>query len=300
MTAKKERREARRARLTAAREATLQSPEPGEPEASGPRDRRLSVRHAVPALILGLLVAVSFFPAYQAGFVWDDVVFTEEPVIRSTSGLKNIWLSPADIQNEGHYWPVTYTTFWLEHKLWGLAPLGYHIVNVLLHLANVLLLWRLLGRLSAPGAWAAAAVYAVHPLHVESVVWVIERKDVLSGLFYLTSLMTYIRFVETRRWPGYALALTLFVAGLLAKSVVVTLPAALLIWHWWKRDRISKADLFTTAPFFLAGLAITLADMAFYRSREVLALDYSLVERVLIAARALWFYAGKLIWPAPV
>ena len=297
MTTKKQARETRRARLTAARAAAVQSPEQGEPEAPESNRRFFSGPQSLLALTLGLLVAVSFFPAYQAGFVWDDVVFTEEPVIRSTSGLKNIWLSPADIQNEGHYWPVTYTTFWLEHKLWGLAPLGYHIVNVLLHLANVLLLWRLLGRLSVPGAWIAAAVYAVHPLHVESVVWVIERKDVLSGLFYLGSLLTYIRFVETRRWPAYALALALFVAGLLSKSVIVTLPAALLIWHWWKRDRISKADVLTTAPFFFAGLAITLGDMAFYRSREVLSLDYSLVERVLIAARAVWFYVGKLIWP---
>ena len=298
MTTKKHGREARRARVTAAREAAAKGQDPGGPEPSGSSDPLFSRRHAVPALVLGALVAISFFPACQGGFVWDDVVFTEEPVIKSASGLKNIWFSPSDIKNEGHYWPVTYTTFWLEHKLWGLAPLGYHVVNVLLHFLNVLLLWRLLGRLSVPGAWAAAAVYAVHPLHVESVVWVIERKDVLSGLFYLTSLMAYIRFVDTRRWPGYALALTLFVAGLLAKSVVVTLPAALLVWHWWKRDRVAAADLLTTAPFFLAGLAVTVADMAFYRSREVLSLDYSLPERVLIAARALWFYVGKLIWPA--
>ena len=277
--------------------AAAERPAPAAPEVSGPDEQILS-RHRIPLLALVLLVAISFFPAFQAGFVWDDVVFAEEPVVQSASGLKNIWFSPADLKEEGHYWPVTYTTFWLEHKLWGLNPLGYHVVNVLLHLANVLLLWRLLGRLPVPGAWIAAAVYAVHPLHVESVVWVIERKDVLSGLFYLTSVLAYIRFVETRRWSGYTLALALFVAGLLTKSVVVTLPAALLIWHWWKRDRIAAVDWLRTAPFFLAGLAITLADMALLRSREVgLALDYSLIERVLIASRALWFYAGKLVWP---
>ena len=260
---------------------------------------------AMPALTLALLVAIGFFPAFQAGFVWDDVAFTEEPEILKPSGLKNIWFSPSDIRNEGHYWPLTYTTFWLEHRIWGLQPLGYHVVNVVLHLANVLLLWRLLARLPMPGAWAAAAVFAVHPLHVESVVWVIERKDVLSGLLYLASLAAYLRFVETRRPSGsggslapYAGSLALYAAALLSKSVAVTLPAALLVWHWWKRGRVAMADLRATAPFFLVGLAITLGDLAYYRSREdVLALDYSLIERLLIAGKALWFYAGKLLWP---
>lgn len=243
------------------------------------------------------MVGISFVPVYQAGFVWDDVVFTEEPVIREASGLQNIWFSPRDIEQEGHYWPLTYTTFWLEHKLWGFEPLGYHIVNVLLHAVNVLLLWRLLWRFAVPGSWVVAAVFAVHPLHVESVAWVIERKDVLSGLFYLTSFLAYVRFTDQGKPARYLLALGLFAAGLLSKTVVVTLPAALLIWHWWQRGRIARPDLLRTAPFFLVGLTIAAADTAFYRTREALALDYSFVERIVIAGRALWFYAGKLVWP---
>ena len=89
----------------------------------------------------------------------------------------------------------------------------------------------------------------------------------------------------------------MFVAGLLSKSVVVTLPAALLIWHWWQRDRITSTDLWRMAPFFLVGLGITMADLSFYTSQEPLALGYSLVERALIATHALWFYVGKLLWP---
>ena len=243
------------------------------------------------------MVGISFVPAYQAGFVWDDVIFSEQPVIREASGLKSIWFSPTDIEEEGHYWPVTYTTFWLEHKLWGFEPLGYHVINVLLHAVNVLLVWRLLRRFAVPGAWVAAAVFAVHPLHVESVAWVIERKDVLSGLFYLTSFLAYVRFTDHGRPGRYALGLGLFAAGLLSKTVVVTLPAALLIWHWWQRGRIARSDLLRTAPFFAVGLATAAADTAFYRTREALALDYSFVERILIAGRALWFYPGKLAWP---
>ena len=255
-----------------------------------------SAAHAIAAM--ALLVAASYFPALQGGFVWDDVIFSEEPVIHSPSGLRSIWLSPADIKNEGHYWPLVYTSFWLEHKLWGLNPVGYHAVNILLHLVNCLLLWRLLDRLAIPGAVVIAAVFAVHPMHVESVAWIIERKDVLSALFYLTAVLTWIRFSESPRPGRYALALALFAAGLLAKSVVVTLPVALLIWHWWQRGRITAVDLMRLAPFAAAGLAITLADLAFYTSREPLELGFSLVERTLIAARALWFYAGKLVWPA--
>ena len=246
---------------------------------------------------LGLLVAVSYLPALWAGFIWDDVIFTKEPVIRQWSGLWSIWFSPGDIKNEGHYWPIVYTSFWLEHKLWGLAPVGYHALNVLLHFANCLLVWRLLWRLAVPGAWAVAAVFAVHPLHVESVAWVIERKDLLSALFYLSAVLAWIRFVETDEWRRYGLALALFTAGLLCKSVVVTLPAALLIWHGWQRQGVTRADLYRLIPFFVVGLGITVADYGFYVSRESLALGYTFIERVLIASRALWFYVGKLLWP---
>ena len=247
---------------------------------------------------LAFLLVASYLPVLGAGFVWDDVIFTDEPVVHAWSGLWNIWFSPGDIADEGHYWPVVYTSFWLEHKLWGPAPLGHHAVNLLLHLVNVLLIWRLLQRLAAPGAWVVAAVFAVHPLHVESVAWVIERKDMLSGMFYLSAALTWVGFVEAPRRGRYVLALGLFTAGLLSKSIVVTLPAALLIWHWWRAGRVTRTDLMRLAPFFAVALVVTALDLSYYTSREPLALGYSLVDRVLIAARALWFYVGKLLWPA--
>ena len=254
-------------------------------------------RDALAALALGVLVAVTYIPALSGGFVWDDVIFAEEPVIHAASGLKSIWFSPAEIKNEGHYWPVVYSSFWLEHKLWGLSPAGYHAVNIALHLINCLLLWRLLVRLRVPGAALIAAVFAVHPVHVESVAWIIERKDVLSGVFYLTAVLVWTRFVESPRPARYALALVLFTAGLLSKSVVVTLPAALLIWHWWQQGRVTRVDLLRMAPFVAVAVVITATDLSFYTSREPLELGYSLIERALIAARALWFHAGKLLWP---
>ena len=257
-----------------------------------------SRRDALTFLGLALLVWGCYFPALSAGFVWDDVIFLEEPVVLQWSGLWDIWFSPGDLEREGHYWPLVYTSFWLEHKLWGLAPLGSHLVNVALHFANTVLVWRLLAKLVVPGAWAIAAVFAVHPLHVESVAWVIERKDLLSGLFYLAAVLVWIRFTEAQSAKRYCLALGLYAAALLSKSIAVTLPAALLIWHWWQMGRITNRDMLRLVPFFALGLAVSLADMAFYFDRELtFDLGLSWLDRVLIASRALWFYAGKLALP---
>ena len=258
-----------------------------------------SRRDVLALLVLGLLVAICYLPAMLwGGFVWDDSILTDSKPVRDISGLRQIWFSPSDIEREKHYWPLVYTTFWLEHKLWGFEPTGYHIVNVLLHLANTLLVWHLVRRLAVPGAWVVAAVFAVHPLHVESVAWIIERKDVLSGLFYLAAALAWMRFVEQPRRGWYVCSLVLYAAGLLSKSIVVTLPVALLIWHWWKQSRVTSTDLLRLVPFCAVGLAIVVGDLSFYQSMGASSLDYSLTERTLIAARALWFYAGKLLWPS--
>ena len=169
-------------------------------------------------------------------------------------------------------------------------------MNILLHFVNTALLWRLLSRLGVPGAFFAAAVFAVHPLHVESVAWVIARKDLLSAFFYFAAVLTWLRYAEAPRPLRYVSALVLFAAGMLCKSIVVTLPAAFLILQWWRCGSVTRADLLRTLPFFLVGIAIALADMSFYESKNI-SFDYSVAERVLIAARALWFYIGKLAWP---
>ena len=168
---------------------------------------------------LGLLVIVPYLPAMLwGGFVWDDHTYVKVDPVRDVSGLWKIWFSPSELKEEGHYWPITYTTFWVEHKLWGFAPAGYHIVNVLLHLANTLLLWHLLRRLTVPGAWLMAAVFAVHPLHVESVAWIFERKDVLSGLLYLSAALAWMRFVEQPR-PAAVRMVTGVIRGGAAEQV---------------------------------------------------------------------------------
>ncbi len=282
-----------------ARESIHITPAPHGPEspvsAAAP-EAAIATVFALPALCL--LITLSYLPATWAGLVWDDVVLTMAQPLQHLSGLWDIWFAPRSLsQFEGHYWPLLYTSFWLENRLWGVTPVGYHIVNLVLHGLVTVLLWRLLLRLAVPGAWFAAAVFAVHPLHVESVAWIIGRKDVLASLFYLACVLSYLHFIEARRRRFYAAALALFMAGLLCKSILVTLPVSLLIWHWWQQGRVTPADVRRVLPFLLLGLCVTIADVLFYKSRDPTAFDYSIVERLLIAAQALWFYLGKLVWP---
>ena len=268
-----------------------------------------SRRPVVAGAVLCALVAVCYYPALWAGFVLDDNIFAESPAVLAWSGVWDIWFSPNEIEREGHYWPITYTTFWLEHKLWGLEPFGYHLTNVLLYMATVLLLWRLLRCLAVPGAWAVAAVFALHPMHVDSVAWAIGRKDLLSGLCCIACVLCWFRSIggaedgrslDAFRLPRpglYLAALGLVVAAMLSKSVAVTLPLAFVILLWWKNGRVTCADGWRIAPFLVVALVIAVADLLYYQSGRDFSLDYSFLERVLIASRALWYYAEKLLWP---
>jgi tetratricopeptide (TPR) repeat protein len=260
------------------------------------------------SFLAGLLILVTltaYIPAMQGGFVWDDDSYvTENRTLRSLEGLGQIWLNP---NATPQYYPLVFSSFWLEYKLWGLNPKGYHVVNVLLHALSALLLWRLLQCLNVPGAWLAAAVFALHPVHVESVAWVTERKNVLSAFFYLGSMFCLFQYFglagekedRSALW-WYFSSLLLFACALLSKTVTCTLPAAMLLILWWKRGKVRGRELGALAPFFVFGLAMGLAT-AWLEQHHVGAVgsewDLSFVERCLIAGRALWFYFWKLIWP---
>jgi tetratricopeptide (TPR) repeat protein len=262
-----------------------------------------NVSLAAALLFLGL---VAYVPAMGGGFIWDDDAYlTKNQVVKSEHGLWQIWSDP---MSGPQYYPLVFTTFWAEYQLWGLKPLGYHVTNVLLHAVNAILLWQVLRRLAVPGAWLAAAVFVVHPVYVESVAWVTERKNVLSGLFYLAAALAYFRFSppepdqspQAARWGSYAAAVLLFLAALLSKTVTCSLPAALLLVLWWKRGRVGRRDLLALAPMFVLGVAFALLTIWVERQHGAVGGTWarSPVERVLVAGRALWFYVGKLAWPA--
>lgn len=248
-----------------------------------------------------VLTVLAYVPAMRGGFVWDDDDYvTRNSTLRDTAGLRRIWL---EIGATPQYYPLVHTSFWVEHRLWGVNPFGYHVTNVLLHALSAVLLWRLLLRLEVPGAWLAAAIFAVHPVHVESVAWITERKNVLSGFFYLGAMTAFLWAVRpgepVRRW-FYALALILFVCALLSKTVVCTLPAALLLALWWRDGRINWRSLVWLIPMFVLGAAMGLLTGWMERHRVGASgpeWDLSFIDRCLIAGRAVWFYAGKLIWP---
>jgi len=258
------------------------------------------------ASALVLLVLVAYLPALRAGFIWDDDAHvTSNATLRTLRGLADLWFHPSSLPQ---YYPLVHTSFWIEYHLWGTAPFGYHAVNVLLQALNALLLWRVLAGLRVRAAWLAAAIFAVHPVQVETVAWITERKNLLAGAFYLSALLAYARFAPWDNGPPdkpgdcrpYGLAFALFVGALLSKTVACSLPAAVLLIVWWKRGKIGWRDARPLAPFFAVGLVSGLVT-AWIEKHRVGATgpEWSLTisERVLIAGRALWFYGGKLVWP---
>ncbi len=217
-------------------------------------------------LALFLLVLFVFAPAYHAGFIWDDdQLLTANPQVHDNWGWLTLWASPATAD----YFPLMSTTLWLEYhlgqipnvigpalaQLWNvdylqamahMHPLdnplnGYHIMNVIFHGIAVVLTWRMLKRLNVPGAWLAAAIFAVHPVCVESVAWISERKNSVAQIFLLLSIIKYVDSEEKGRLGAYIWAVVFFLLSLLAKTSVVPLPFILLLLAWWRKEKIQAA-----------------------------------------------------------
>jgi len=249
-------------------------------------------------LILGATL-LAYQPAWRAGFIWDDDAHLTRPALQSVRGLGRIWSEPGATQQ---YYPVLYSAFWLEHRLWGGAAAGYHFLNLILHAGAAGLFLRLLRRLAVPGALFAALLFALHPVMAESVAWISEEKNTLSALFYFLAALAYLRFDRTRARAAYALGLGCFVLALLSKSVTATLPAALLVIFWWRRGRLRLAgDVLPLVPWLGLGLGAGILTAWMERvhvGAQGPAFAYGLGARLIIAGHALLFYLGKLLWPA--
>lgn len=251
--------------------------------------------------ILGLLLLIVYAPALRGGFIWDDDVYVwNNPLLTAPDGLRRIWFS---LDSPSQYFPLTYTSFLFEHSLWGFDTLGYHLVNLALHFANAALVWWILEALQIPGAMLAAAIFALHPVQVESVAWITERKNVLSVFFSLLTVRAWIKTFDAPARDAQKLfiwALMFFALALSAKTTACTLPAALVVACWLRGQKIDVRRVLQIAAFLFLGLAMGLLTVWWERHHQgAVGAEFHLASRetVILAGRALWFYTSKFFWP---
>jgi Tfp pilus assembly protein PilF len=270
------------------------------------------------AALIGALTLVMYVHSFGGGFLLDDDMYlTKNRSIQAGDGLYSFWCTTEPVD----YYPVSNTSLWIEWRIWGMNPVGYRVTNLVLHLANTLLVWLILRRLAIPGAFLAALLWAIHPVNVESVAWIAQRKTVLSMLFALLSILCFLRsspltdpqepqarsstsrMAEGWRdvvglggsyWPS----VLLFVLAMLSKASVATLPVILLAILWWQNCELSKRAIMVTAPFFAAAAALTVVDMWFLsHGAETVIRSANVGQRILGAAAAFWFYWLKAFLP---
>jgi protein O-mannosyl-transferase len=268
--------------------------------------------------LLGLsliaLVVVAYSRVFSAGFIWDDDVhLTRNPCVVGPLGLNEIWTT-----TRAYYYPLVLTTFWFLHKFVGLHPWPYHLLNVLVHAVSAVLLWRALRQLKIPGAWLGAALWALHPVMVESVAWVTELKNTQSCLLYLASIVCFLKWDESpapisnrsrqqsskqRSVKLFVLSLVFFVLATFSKPSVVMLPAVLALCIWWRSRRITSRNVVSLMPFAAVSAIAsvwTIWEQRFHSGAGGPDWAQTWPERLIIAGRATWFYLGKLAWPHPL
>jgi tetratricopeptide (TPR) repeat protein len=258
-------------------------------------------------ILLIAFVFIAYAPVFHAGFIWDDEShLTQNPCIVGPLGLKEIWTSTRAV-----YYPLVLTTFWAMHKFVGLLPFPYHTLNVLMHAGSAILLWRVLRQLGISGAWLGAALWALHPVMVQSVAWVTELKNTQSCLFYLLSIFCFLnwdkqsRKTQTRVRSSlmFGLSIVCFVLAILSKPSVAMLPVVLALCIWWRQRRVRWHDVVQLAPFLVISAlasAWTIWEQKFHASAVGPEWAQTCTERLIIAGRAVWFYLAKLFWPDPL
>ncbi|MCY2930175.1 MAG: tetratricopeptide repeat protein [Planctomycetota bacterium] len=255
---------------------------------------------------LGLIVVAviaAYSPAVHGEYLWDDSNYVclspATPVgqlIHARNGLKGIWLS----RRAQDYWPLTNSAFWVQWRLWGMDPAGYHLANILLHALGAVMVWRVLERLKVPWAWLGAALFAIHPVAVASVAWISELKNCLSLPLYAAAVLAWLHFEDSRRRGWYVLALGAFGLALAGKTSGVMLPLVLLGLAWWRRGRVAWADLLRAAPFFLLSAVMGLATLWFQHAdaaAQTAGMSTSPASRLAASGWVAWFYLYKALLP---
>ncbi len=277
--------------------------------------------------LLSASTLLAYWPVLRGGLLFfdDDSMLTNNVLVKAADGLQRMWFTTQAVD----YWPVTNSSLWLEWRLWGANPAGYHVTNVLLHIAASLLLWAVLRRLALPGAWLAAMLFALHPVNVQSVAWIAQRKNTLSMVFFLLSVAAFLRHDDgasdapagpeagrrgrpraksrapalvapaarggVDRW--YGLSFAAFVLAMLSKGSVAILPGVLLLLIWWRRDRITARDVAEMVPFVIVAGALTIVNMSLQARMPGGTRDVTALERLLGAGGVVWFYLSKALVP---
>jgi tetratricopeptide (TPR) repeat protein len=300
--------------------------------ASKARPKSTETRAIVVVLVLAAIGLAAYWPSLSGGFVFDDdTLVTKSSMVQAANGLYRMWLTTEPLD----YWPLTNTSFWFEWRLWGLQPTGYHVTNLVLHVASGVLLWAILRRLSIPGAFLASALFVVHPVNVESVAWIAQRKNTLSMVLMLGSLWCYLRAdpgaqASPDRTPApgdarrskakgssarkqdaaeapsakgrtvwYGVSLVAFLLAMLSKGSVAILPLVLLVIVWWQRRAVTLMDFVRTAPFFAIAGVLTIVNIWFqnhYMTGDAIR-DVTIAQRIIGAAAIVWFYLSKAVLP---
>ena len=256
------------------------------------------------ALAVVLLAVIVYYPSLRGGFIFDDDIhLTENDLIRDPDGLYKFWctMEPAD------YWPVSNTSLWLEWRCWGKNPTGYRVTNLLLHCVECLLIGLILRKMEIPGAFFAALLFAVHPVNVESVAWISQRKNLLALFFLLLSTIAYLwaesknkepakRLFPIESIPGYVFALLAFLLAILSKGSAVILPGILILLVAWRRKIVWK-DILRLLPFVTVALVLTYVNIVFASHGKAVFRHAGMLERCLQAGAVVWFYLYKAVWP---
>jgi tetratricopeptide (TPR) repeat protein len=264
-------------------------------------------------LALCLALVAVYWPALQGRLLWNDADYVTKPSLQSVHGLFRIWFEPGATEQ---YYPLLHSAFWIEHRLWGESPLGYHLVTLAWHALSCALFALVLARLGRPSegrrepafpeaaVGLAAALFAFHPVCVESVAWIAEQKNTLSLVFSLGAVLAYLRYEDHRTTGPYALATFLFGCAVLSKSLTAMVAPALLVVIWWRRGRLEwRRDIVPLLPWFAAGAAVglfTAWDERHFGGAEGLHFDLAGAGRWIVAGRVVWFYLGKLVWLYPL
>ena len=261
-------------------------------------------------IVLALLVFLAFSGTIRNGFIWDDDDYIHKnPLLTDPAGLAKIWKSYyapkySPEQNTPQYYPLVFTTFYLEHKLWGFNPAGYHTTNLILHIANTILLLFLLRKFGL--GWyvslITAALFGIHPVQVESVAWATERKNVLAGLFFFSAFLSFLHYQETTQKKYYIASIALFICALLSKTAIVFFPVALILAAYLKERPIVKT-IILAIPFFIlsaiSGLVTTLVEHGMVGAKGS-EWTFPPFQRLLIVSHSFWFYILKMLWPYPI